>query len=323
MAHRRLQYRQGSRITVHSVAIHVRTHLEHPPQARQGSRRHRRLRGELQDHQQGGLRHRAQLPDRHAWLRSGGAVVSRVHQAPRTDRPRHGRPERGARYPARNSSSIPVQAAFNIGAMIRWLDFNDTWLAAEWGHPSDNLGGILATADWLSRTAVAAGKPPLTMKDVLDRDDQGARDPGRDRAGEQLQSRRARPRRAGQGRVDRGGRGDARSVARRDHRCRVAGVGRWPEPAHLSPLAEHRIAQKLGRRRRDLARGAPGADGRPRARWAIRRCSAPRPGASTTSCSRATPSSSSAPTAATSWRTCCSRSASRRSFTRRPRSNAR
>ena len=60
-----------------------------------------------------------------------------------------------------------MQAAFNIGAMIRWLDFNDTWLAAEWGHPSDNLGGILATADWLSRTAVAEGKPPLTMRDVL------------------------------------------------------------------------------------------------------------------------------------------------------------
>jgi 2-methylcitrate dehydratase len=50
-----------------------------------------------------------------------------------------------------------VQAAFNIGAMIRWLDFNDTWLAAEWGHPSDNLGGILATADWLSRTRLASG----------------------------------------------------------------------------------------------------------------------------------------------------------------------
>jgi 2-methylcitrate dehydratase len=61
----------------------------------------------------------------------------------------------------------PVQAAFNIGAMIRWLDFNDTWLAAEWGHPSDNLGGILATADWLSRTAVADGKPPLRMRQVL------------------------------------------------------------------------------------------------------------------------------------------------------------
>ena len=51
--------------------------------------------------------------------------------------------------------------------MIRWLDFNDTWLAAEWGHPSDNLGGILATADWLSRTRVAAGKAPLVMRDVL------------------------------------------------------------------------------------------------------------------------------------------------------------
>jgi 2-methylcitrate dehydratase len=61
----------------------------------------------------------------------------------------------------------PVKAAFDIGALVRWLDFNDTWLAAEWGHPSDNLGGILATADWLSRTRVAEGKAPLTMKDVL------------------------------------------------------------------------------------------------------------------------------------------------------------
>ena len=61
----------------------------------------------------------------------------------------------------------PIKAAFDIGAMIRWLDFNDTWLAAEWGHPSDNLGGILAVADWLSRNAVAAGKTPLIMRDVL------------------------------------------------------------------------------------------------------------------------------------------------------------
>jgi 2-methylcitrate dehydratase len=73
----------------------------------------------------------------------------------------------GARVPGTQFQLDPVQAAFNIGAIIRWLDFNDTWLAAEWGHPSDNLGGILATADWLSRTAIAAGKPPLTMKDVL------------------------------------------------------------------------------------------------------------------------------------------------------------
>src|SRR5246500_140419 len=73
----------------------------------------------------------------------------------------------GARVPGTSFELDPVQAAFNIGAMIRWLDFNDTWLAAEWGHPSDNLGGILATADWLSRIAIADGKPPLKMKQVL------------------------------------------------------------------------------------------------------------------------------------------------------------
>jgi len=74
----------------------------------------------------------------------------------------------GAKVPGTQFQLDPVQAAFNIGAMIRWLDFNDTWLAAEWGHPSDNLGGILATADWLSRTAISQGKPPLTMKHVLE-----------------------------------------------------------------------------------------------------------------------------------------------------------
>jgi 2-methylcitrate dehydratase len=73
----------------------------------------------------------------------------------------------GARVPGTDYQLDPVQAAFNIGAMIRWLDYNDTWLAAEWGHPSDNLGGILAVADWLSRTAVAEGKPPLNMRQVL------------------------------------------------------------------------------------------------------------------------------------------------------------
>ena len=72
----------------------------------------------------------------------------------------------GARVPGTSYQLDPVQAAFNIGAMIRWLDFNDTWLAAEWGHPSDNLGGILAVADWLSRSP-ADGSPPLTMRRVL------------------------------------------------------------------------------------------------------------------------------------------------------------
>jgi len=73
----------------------------------------------------------------------------------------------GARVPGTDFVLDPVQAAFNIGAMIRWLDFNDTWLAAEWGHPSDNLGGILATADWLARNARAEGKAPPRMRDVL------------------------------------------------------------------------------------------------------------------------------------------------------------
>jgi 2-methylcitrate dehydratase len=68
----------------------------------------------------------------------------------------------GARVPGTKFQLDPVQAAWNLGAMIRWLDFNDTWLAAEWGHPSDNLGGILATADWLSRH-----QKPLVMRDVL------------------------------------------------------------------------------------------------------------------------------------------------------------
>jgi 2-methylcitrate dehydratase len=73
----------------------------------------------------------------------------------------------GARVPGTSFQLDPVQAAFNIGAMIRWLDFNDTWLAAEWGHPSDNLGGILATADWLSRKAISEGGQSLRMKQVL------------------------------------------------------------------------------------------------------------------------------------------------------------
>lgn len=74
----------------------------------------------------------------------------------------------GTKVPGTSFQLDPIQAAFNIGAIVRWLDFNDTWLAAEWGHPSDNLGGILAVADWLSRASVAEDKPALLMKDVLD-----------------------------------------------------------------------------------------------------------------------------------------------------------
>ena len=73
----------------------------------------------------------------------------------------------GARVPGTQFELDPVKAAWDIGCTIRWLDFNDTWLAAEWGHPSDNLGGVLACADFTSRQAVAARRSPLTMRDVL------------------------------------------------------------------------------------------------------------------------------------------------------------
>ena len=73
----------------------------------------------------------------------------------------------GSRVPGTSYELDPVQAAFNIGAMVRWLDFNDTWLAAEWGHPSDNLGGILAVADYLSRRNAAQGKTAFNVRDLL------------------------------------------------------------------------------------------------------------------------------------------------------------
>jgi len=73
----------------------------------------------------------------------------------------------GVRVPGTKHILDPVKGAWDIGAIIRWLDFNDTWLAAEWGHPSDNLGGILATADYLSQKNISEGKDPLSMKDVL------------------------------------------------------------------------------------------------------------------------------------------------------------
>jgi len=73
----------------------------------------------------------------------------------------------GVRVPGTAYKLDPVQGAFNIGAMIRWLDFNDTWLAAEWGHPSDNLGAILAVADWISRNPEYATGKKLVVRDIL------------------------------------------------------------------------------------------------------------------------------------------------------------
>jgi len=74
----------------------------------------------------------------------------------------------GARVPGTSLTLDPVKAAWDIGCMIRWLDYNDTWLAAEWGHPSDNLGAILAVADHLSQVRLSRGEPPLIMREVLE-----------------------------------------------------------------------------------------------------------------------------------------------------------
>ena len=73
----------------------------------------------------------------------------------------------GVKVPGTSHELDPVQAAFNIGTQVRWLDFNDTWLAAEWGHPSDNLGAILAVGDWLSRRAVREGRKPVSVREIL------------------------------------------------------------------------------------------------------------------------------------------------------------
>ena len=161
----------------------------------------------------------------------------------------------GARVPGTSFQLDPVQAAFNIGAMIRWLDFNDTWLAAEWGHPSDNLGGILADGRLAVAQRRGRGQGAARNARRADRDDQGARDPGRPRAGEQLQPRRPRSRGAGEGRVDRRGREHAGPHAGRGHQRRVARVGRRAE--RCAPIATRRTPARARAGRRATRPRAP------------------------------------------------------------------
>ena len=132
-----------------------------------------------------------------------------------------------------------MTAAFNIGAMIRWLDFNDTWLAAEWGHPSDNLGAILAVADYLSRRRAAEGRAPLTVADVLTamikaHEIQGvlALANGFNRVGLDHVLRRN---------------ANARRRSRASRQCRVQRLARRRCAANLPARAEHGLAQELGR----------------------------------------------------------------------------
>ena len=218
----------------------------------------------------------------------------------------------GARVPGTRYELDPVAAAFNIGAMVRWLDFNDTWLAAEWGHPSDNLGAILAVADYSSRRGARAHDGRRA-----DGDDPGARDPGRARAEPQLQPRRPRPRAARAHREHGGRDAAARRQPRRDRQRRVERVARRRRAAHLSARAEHGLAQELGRgRRHEPRRAARAVRARRRDGLSV---GADREGLglSGRAVQRPADRARAAAWARTSWRTCCSRSRSRPSSTRR------
>ncbi len=186
-------------------------------------------------------------------------VVPGVHQAARADRPGHRRAERregpGHAVPARpGPGGVQPRRDDPLARLQRHLARRRVGppVRQPGRHPRHRR---LAVAQRGGRGREAAGHARRAH-----RDDQGARDPGLHRAGELVQQGRPRPRRAGQGRLDRGGRADAGAHARRDRQRGVARVGRRPVAAHLPARAQHRLAQELGGRRRDLARRAPRAD---------------------------------------------------------------
>ncbi len=166
----------------------------------------------------------------------------------------------GARVPGTSFELDPVQAAYNIGVQVRWLDFNDTWLAAEWGHPSDNLGAILAVADYLSRKAEREGGKPLTVRDVLGYAIKAHEIQGCYALKNSLQPRRPRSRDPGAPRLDRGRDADARRRQGRNRQRGLAQLDRQRRAAHVSPRAEYRPAQELGGRRCVPPRGHPCAE---------------------------------------------------------------
>ena len=176
-----------------------------------------------------------------------------------------------SRVPGTSYELDPVMGAFNIGAMVRWLDFNDTWLAAEWGHPSDNLGAILAVAGLSVAPRHPAGRKAAHGARRAHRHDQGARDPGRAGAGEQLQPRGPRSRAAGARRLDGGGHRDARRLAasRSSMRSRMPGS----TAARCAPIATRPTPARARAGRRAMPPAARCATrcSRSRTRWAIHR----------------------------------------------------
>jgi 2-methylcitrate dehydratase len=162
----------------------------------------------------------------------------------------------GARVPGTAWELDPVQAAYNIGVQVRWLDFNDTWLAAEWGHPSDNLGAILCRR----RLPLAQGR--TRRRHTADRSrrarlrDQGARNPGLLRAQEFVQSRRARSRDPGAPALDRGRDADARAAAGRHRQRGLAQLDRRRRAAHVPARAEYRPRKSWAAGRACRARDA-------------------------------------------------------------------
>ena len=213
----------------------------------------------------------------------------------------------GARVPGTNYRLEPVQAAFNIGAMVRWLDFNDTWLAAEWGHPSDNLGGILAVADYLSRNNAASGRQPLTVADLLDAMIRAHEIQGVLALKNSFNGVGPGPRPAGAHRQHRGGGGDAGRQPRTGHQRRVQCLDRRRRIAHIPPRPQYRIEEKLGGGRCNQSRRAPCPDRADRRDGLPVRAERGPLGLPGRAVQAATKSSPNAPSAVTLWKTSCSR----------------
>src|SRR6516225_4764672 len=224
----------------------------------------------------------------------------------------------GARVPGTSFELDPVQAAFNIGAMIRWLDFNDTWLAAEWGHPSDNLGGILAVADYLARQAVMSGRPPLTVRELLTA---------------MFKAHEIQGVLALENSFNRVGL-DHVLLVRVASTAVVTSLLGGTESQVVNAVSNawidggalrtYRHAPNTGSRKSWAAGDATSRAVRLAlialsGEMGYRRRSRPRPGVSATCSSAASRSCCRSPSAATSWRTCCSRSPTPPSSTRRPR----